>query len=309
MNIFVKYFAAAALLAAGYGLHGLQPMLVPHGASSGNAHMFGTLSAEEIKAASDQLQGTANSPALRPFASADFGSLYALALATVSLALFVQLRRRPPGSPLAVRPAARAAALTPSLERTAAFRINAEKPVIPRSLLRNPYGPETQHLSFDERVQIAAEASLRESRVIGAICFRVSLKGGAAQRDVTAPDSQHLEPLADFFRTRLRSTDCVRITGQDEIMVFVSLLDTLQHLRNITARLVAAVQNCQDLPNLQIGLATGAAMYPIDGYSGAELIASARKRLPRPREASHAEEAPATPAPWHHPFLAAEASM
>ena len=305
MNKAAKCISAAAFLASGYGISFLQHRLdmeAPAGVHS--AQVFGKVAEEEMAAVANQIQAPLKSPAPL-FSGTDFAALHLLALAALVIAVLGRRRRRPGLTHLAVLSASSAAPLSPSLERTAAFRDNCEKRIIPRHLLRNPYGPETQHLSFEDRVQIAIEASLRESRVIGAICFRVDCFRQIGNAEPQVPGQGNLEVLAAFFRKQLRLTDCVLITGPDEIMVFISLLDILDHLRSIAGRLAAAAIDGKHLLDWQVSLATGTAMYPIDGYTSSEMIWSSRNRLPRNGSAHRSDTVPLPSLGWFPALLTA----
>ena len=154
--------------------------------------------------------------------------------------------------------------LPPEVERLAAAMEVQPAISAPRTLLQNPWGQEADGLSFDERVRLAAQGSVIAGRVIGVIHFHLG-GGEAAVADPAAP-------IADRFRAALRATDHVRVLDRFEIIVFISLLPSLDALRSIAGRLKAIAEGfgrvCEP----------GLAMYPIDGYSSGELIEAAAMR-------------------------------
>ncbi len=139
-------------------------------------------------------------------------------------------------------------------------------------------GPGGRELTFEERLQFAMTASLREGRVIGVIHFHIRcLEGGdPPKRDLADPGL--IDVVADRFRKSLRTTDCVAILAPDEIAIFIAALSSLMDLRAIAGRLSTAAL---DLDPLSVRFAAsdpGIAIHPIDGYSGDNLVASARAR-------------------------------
>ncbi|MCC2097249.1 MAG: hypothetical protein KDJ29_10180 [Hyphomicrobiales bacterium] len=148
----------------------------------------------------------------------------------------------------------------------------------PRTLLQNPFGAEHQGLTFEDRVQIAAEASLRHDRVIGAIRFKLGAMTCHSQ-EAPHPAALSVESLADCFHDRLRATDCIRILGEDDIAVFISLLHTKDDLNRIAARLFAEASALAEQNGLQLTSLPGTAIYPLDGYSGDALMEAAYERI------------------------------
>ena len=166
---------------------------------------------------------------------------------------------------------------------------------VPRELAHNPYGAEGAHLSFDERVRIAALGSVQAGRVIGAIQFKLAPMLEAGDES-TKPELGPIANLAERLARNLRRSDGVRVLGPDEIVIFVSLLSRRRELEDISLRLrrVLTKEGLGD----QI-LHKGIAMYPLDGYTAAEMIEAARAHpdlLPPPANATAIVAAPVTPA-------------
>lgn len=146
-----------------------------------------------------------------------------------------------------------------------------ETAAAPRELLSNPWQFGDASLTFDDRVRLAVEGSLRSSRVLGVIYLAV--RTGAESTRIAAR-------ISDEFRAKLRRTDHVKIetgvNGSLEISVFAPLLRSRSELAIIAERLMTAARRIAiDCKQLQLD-EPGLAMYPIDGYECDELIASAR---------------------------------
>jgi len=199
-----------------------------------------------------------------------------------SLAVAWRLRKKPTVDILSITTTTGKAHADPYIDRTAAFMTNATNSniavTVPRELLKNPYGPAFNHLSFDERVNIAIEASLRARRVIGVIHFFIdTTHKGEVVRKEDGPGPVMRE-LAERFRKRLRPSDCVRLMGENEIAVFISLLSNTTDLQSIATRLSRVVTESGLCPAPARLPKAGLAIYPVDGYLGTELIRAAKKR-------------------------------
>jgi len=147
----------------------------------------------------------------------------------------------------------------------------------PRFLLANPWTGGDPSLTLDERVRIAIEASLRASRTLGVICFEVPAFANQPEHEV----------VLRMLRERLRRSDHVEIAerrGGAAIHVYVPLLRHRSDLAAISERLLETLGVCAGAglraQQRKLGLARmGLAMYPIDGYTRADLLASARANM------------------------------
>ena len=161
---------------------------------------------------------------------------------------------------------------------------------VPRELANNPYRAAGAHLTFDERVRIAALGSVQAGRVIGAIQFKLALPN-EPETDGQSQGSHGIAHVAERFARNLRGSDGVIAIEPDEIIVFVSLLSRRRELEDIALRLrrVLVKEGLGDRI-----LHAGIAMYPIDGYSSRELIDAARahQELMQPDFMSNPSSAP-----------------
>ena len=178
-------------------------------------------------------------------------------------------------------PTVDAPVLDGNLERNAAFYEAAQAPGIPRSLLKNPYGPETSGMCLDERVGIAIRASLEHSRIVGVICMSMRFSPHSYSDTKRASDRMLTNILAKELRDLVRQTDFVHVSRANEIVIFISLLSSRSDLRKICARLsVAAGANLLAL-GMPADLQAGMSIYPMDGYSATDLVSSAYARTHR----------------------------
>lgn len=165
-------------------------------------------------------------------------------------------------------------------ERNAEDEAMSTAPAIPRVLLNNPYDKKIEYLTFEERVQIAVQASVRKGRVIGVIYFRLDFTPHApigAQAITTGEDV--ILQLAGELEKQLRSTDCVKCVSSTEIAVFVSLLSDSSQLNSVTQRLSATLTRLMSAnETVSAQISQGSVLYPMGGYSSVELVASARHK-------------------------------
>jgi len=165
-------------------------------------------------------------------------------------------------------------------ERNAEDEAMSTAPAIPRVLLNNPYDKKIEYLTFEERVQIAVQASVRKGRVIGVIYFRLDFTPRAplGVQAVTTGEDMILQ-LAAELETQLRATDCVKCVSSTEIAVFISLLSDSSQLNSVTQRLSATLTRLVSAnETFSAQILQGSVLYPMGGYSSVELVASARHK-------------------------------
>ncbi len=150
--------------------------------------------------------------------------------------------------------------------------------LVPRTLPQNPYSASQSLPVLADEIDVAAAASVRLSRTVGLIYFEFpSLAAFEAEHGAESARGL-VAALAEDYRRALRATDNVSILNGEHILIAISLLAGRKDLETIASRLTAAARRRgmieEDAPSLPAGLA----LYPLDGYSGAELIESARRR-------------------------------
>ncbi|WP_424363307.1 glycosyl hydrolase family 8 [Methylocystis parvus] len=179
--------------------------------------------------------------------------------------------------------------------------------VVPRTLPQNPFTSSNRVDVLADEIEAAAAASVRLSRTVGLIYFEFpALAAFEAENDAEGAD--HLiASLAQDFRRALRETDHVAILNRRQILVSICLLAGRKDLETVASRLTAAARRRDLIDEGAPSLPAGLAIYPLDGYSGLELIESARRHyrelrpeIPGPED--HAEAFVTTPThqPQHH---------
>lgn len=275
------YVIGACLLGAGLMVGMVLGHSDPHAVAKGSAaavrariysaDIISPSPAQELKAA--PASTSAFDPGLEP-------KNYFFLTMMAALAIAWSVRKKQTVDIFALAAANGTVVVNPRVDRTAAIMSGASSrpsaAAVPRHLLKNPYGTGFHHLTFDEQVKIAIEASLRSARVIGVIhfTFPTTSKGELVRSDENPrPD---IRVVADRFRSRLRQTDCVRLLAKNEIAVFISLLSNVTDLESIATRLSYVAKESGFSLGTGLQDRPGLAMYPLDGYTGTDLISAAK---------------------------------
>jgi len=142
----------------------------------------------------------------------------------------------------------------------------------PRTLPYNPFTHSSDTAILGRQIEIAAEACVRFSRTIGVIYFEVgSLKKLDRQLGAQVVDLKVAALVAELGRL-LRATDYIATPERNQIVICICLLENTTDLKSIAARLWETVQRHGIVPQ-----PAGYSVYPLNGYSGEELINAARE--------------------------------
>ena len=128
----------------------------------------------------------------------------------------------------------------------------------------NPFDPAHSDLPLDARITMAAEASAEFSR-------------GASVLYLRTPPNVDAAGVLAILRAAVRPTDHVEMIGPGEIVACLNLIRDLSNVDGVIARLTQRLHDNgwpQGAPPR-----FGRALYPMHGYSGADLIAAARAQL------------------------------
>ena len=166
----------------------------------------------------------------------------------------------------------------------------AAEPVrpVPRTLPRDMLNDPALKLTLPERIESAIEASKIESRSLGVLSLQVAEFDALSRRLGAEPMERIVAKSTEALKRQLRATDRASGSGRDEILVCLPLMADRRDLESVAARLARTVQSCLAAETGEAepaGLDCGVAMYPIDGYSGEDLIASARMHALKARAA------------------------
>ncbi|MGE3247370.1 MAG: transposase [Beijerinckiaceae bacterium] len=147
---------------------------------------------------------------------------------------------------------------------------------VPRVLAKNPYGPEFGRLTLPQRVQMAADASAEVGRSIGAIVLHI----GASEANVDPVDPVLVEDMAAFLAGKLNASDYAGVAGRSSIVLYVSLINTIDDLHAVARRLHHHAAHWLDAsghPEYVLS-APGVAYYPVDGLTADGLFDTASRR-------------------------------
>jgi len=122
-------------------------------------------------------------------------------------------------------------------------------------------------LSFEDTITEAAYCSNEYGRRLSVICVRIP-GASRATRDL----------VADLLRKHVRSTDEVDMVSNEEIVVCCHLLRDALSAEIIFKRLERVLRSSGPI-SASFPVRIGKALYPLDGYTGADLISTARSKL------------------------------
>jgi hypothetical protein len=147
--------------------------------------------------------------------------------------------------------------------------------IVPRALPASPFTQQNDVTTLARQIEIAARASTRLSRTVGLIYFEPLGYAEYLERHGQEKAREAMRTLVSELRQSLRSSDHVAALGENRILICICLLSGLTDLESITRRMFSIVAR------LELTVAAtqraGLAIYPINGYSGGELIRAARK--------------------------------
>jgi hypothetical protein len=127
-------------------------------------------------------------------------------------------------------------------------------------LPRNPFDSLSADLSLDERITAAAELCAQYDRKAIVLSLRFDEIG-----------REDLDKAALTAHRLVRKTDLVEVVSEHEILVGLAMVHDFEAAALVMDRLRKAFAFGG------VKISSGAAIYPLHGYSGAELIAAARK--------------------------------
>jgi hypothetical protein len=149
--------------------------------------------------------------------------------------------------------------------------------IVPRALPTTPFTEQNDIDTLARQIEIAAKASTRLSRTVGLIYFEPQNYAECIERHGSEKTRQVMSSLVSELRQSLRSSDHVTLLGDSQVLICVCLLSGLTDLESITRRMFSIVA--------RLGLTgrttqrAGLAIYPINGYSGGELIRAAEENF------------------------------
>lgn len=148
-----------------------------------------------------------------------------------------------------------------------------------RTLPISPFAPSADPMALGRQIEVAAEACVRLDSKIGLIYFEPPTVAESRNTGGGAAATVMVAALAAELRRWLRPADHVEVVNQNQIVCCICPLETRQDLESVAKRMCAIVRRMGLAGNgaLEAPVPAGLAMYPIDGYSGQELIDCARR--------------------------------
>jgi hypothetical protein len=152
---------------------------------------------------------------------------------------------------------------------------------VPRVPPNSPLALQDDIATLERQIEVAAEACTRLSRTIGLIYFETPVYSQIEAQQGSERARLVMANLVSELRRSLRATDRVALLEGYGILVCIFLLANLSDLEDISRRLHSIVE--------RLGLAgvagamphAGLSIYPLNGYSGSELISVAREHFRR----------------------------
>lgn len=148
--------------------------------------------------------------------------------------------------------------------------------LVPRTLPHSPF-TAVDAATLEGQIEIAAEACVRLSRTVGLVYFEVPAYAEIERQEGKQRADEIVSALAEALRHYLRVTDHVAILDGNRIVVCVCLLDKATDLEGVAKRLAVIVQRHKLGGEANALVRPGLSVYPLHGYSGAELIAAAER--------------------------------
>lgn len=146
----------------------------------------------------------------------------------------------------------------------------------PRILDKDVLGAESTPL--EQRIEAAAEASQRFGRTLGLIHYNIDAYKHVARAEGAAAAEAMIDAMVGALRGRLRNTDRVERLGKGRIVVVIVLLPEKAALETIRNRLDASLREMQaKYPGEAQAFDVGLSIYPMGGYTGEDLIATAAR--------------------------------
>jgi diguanylate cyclase (GGDEF)-like protein len=147
--------------------------------------------------------------------------------------------------------------------------------VAPRTLDGDPLSAAAP---LTERIEAAAEASKRYGRTLGLIYYDLDIYADIERAYGEARAEAFLDSVVASLRARLRNTDGIARQGKGRFVVCIVLLPEKAALESIRNRLSAALQAVEvDAPaEASRAFDVGLSIYPMGGYTGEDMIATAR---------------------------------
>lgn len=127
----------------------------------------------------------------------------------------------------------------------------------------NPFELSEANTTLGDVIALSGQACVQYGRRLSVVCLRFPRR-----------DSVALENLETVIRACVRKTDHVQASSDSEILICLNMVRDIDEVEVVLDRIRAAFARLDATNSLRF--AAGAAIYPLHGYRGAELIEKAR---------------------------------
>ncbi len=157
--------------------------------------------------------------------------------------------------------------------------VYAPPPPAPRALAGDPLGIESGVRPLSDRLDAAIDASNAYDCTVGVIYYNLdSYREIARTRGVEAAEAA-MDFVAGMLQIVLRDSDRIERLGRGRFVVCLVLLKERQQMLDVARRIHRAMRNMrlEAMNGAPIVHDEGTAIYPVQGASGAALIARAQR--------------------------------
>ena len=162
-------------------------------------------------------------------------------------------------------------------------------PSAPRTLEKDLLAASADSIPLERRIEAAAEASQRYGRTLGIIHYNIEAYRNVARSEGAPAAEAMMDSIVAALRPRLRNTDRVERVGKGRLAVVIVLLPEKAALESIRKRLDVALRAAE--PRAEAAIDVGMSIYPIGGYTGEDLLATASRHAETERAARLRSEA------------------
>jgi GGDEF domain-containing protein len=149
--------------------------------------------------------------------------------------------------------------------------------IVPRALPNSPFTEKSDIHTLVRQIEIAARASARLSRSFGLIYFEPHGYAQFEEQHGHKNTRQAMSSLVSELRSSLRSSDHAALLDDHSILICICLLASLSDLESVAQRMFSVVARLGLTVETQ--QRAGLAIYPLNGYSGDDLIRAAQENF------------------------------
>lgn len=156
----------------------------------------------------------------------------------------------------------------------------------PRTLESDVLGAGAGSIPIERRIDAAAEASKHYGRTLGVIQYNLDIYKQVARTDGAAAAEAMMDEIIATLGPKLRNTDRVERLGKGRFIAVIVLLPEKSVLDSICRRMEGSLRELQAKYAGAAGAVDiGTSIYPMGGYTGEDLIATATRNCEEARVA------------------------